>query len=150
MKNLFLTIFVFAIFICTCSEKPTLKTQLVQACIDNMYENKSFEHLGESPLVLIKNQFSKDLDALHFGGNKIILKEMPISEQNFRFKTLAKKDSAYFKVESYKIDKDRAVVGLYFPLLSYSFNLIKGDGNWIVKDFTVSSWDNLLTLPPHK
>jgi hypothetical protein len=56
------------------------KAKLIQMCLDNMYKSKMFKFFEKSPLILVKNKYSLGLKRLHFGNNRLVLKDIPLSD----------------------------------------------------------------------
>src|SRR4051812_5566463 len=73
-KYLLVICILFSIIGCE-QPSPNNKTELVQACL-NKLQVTDLNYLERSDLILVKNNYSSDLDSLHFGKKQIILMDV--------------------------------------------------------------------------
>ena len=120
---------------------PNDETQMVQACLDKLHQNKDWDYLAQSNLVLVKNNYSSGLGNLHFIKKHIVL----IAAQPSDIKVYtSEKDvidnKRYLIIKSISINDKKAkiVIGLPNVNQQLDFNLIKDGIVWRVD--TVKYW----------
>jgi len=150
MKNLSFLYFTLLILSYGCTNKATnQKPDLMQICLDALCKNKDFKYLEKSPLILIENQYSKDLGDIHFGRNKVVFRNMSLPEQHAVLGKLTDKGPNYFKIDDFKVENDKAEVILDLPLLTLQIPLKKGK-EWVAQGISVITGDNILLPHPQK
>jgi len=132
MKRLIICFLIFSILGCENNSPLKHKTQNVQACLDSLYKDTAYRYLEKCQLVLIKDNYTSDLDSLHFGTNKFLLKQ--VNQSTIKTQYLSKDDTStrFFMIRYSVVDENNVVVDLEFRNGSEAFiyYLVKKDPVW--------------------
>ena len=108
----------------------------VQICLNDMY--KEFKYFGKSSMILVKNEYSKGLENLHYGKKRFSLKDVPTSERYITLDESEQKGVIYTTILGYKADSKTAEVIIHIPNGINAVNLIKTKHGWKIKDGSFS------------
>ncbi len=122
------------LFLCNCKYSATNNTVIIQSCLDSLHRDSDFDFLNQATIVLIKNVNSSGLADLHWGKNKISVKDTSAAEIKVYVPgdTLYKK--RYMRINKFQANNDTAHVDL--TLLNtnedLAFDLVRNDTKWRV------------------
>jgi hypothetical protein len=132
MKRLIVFFIALSILGCENSSPLKYKAENVQTCLDLLYKDKEFRYLEKCQLVLIKDNYTSDLDNLHFGANKFMLKE--VDQSTIKKQYLSKDDTSkrFFMIKYTVVNENNVTVELEFRNGSEAFHyyLVKKDSVW--------------------
>src|ERR1700761_8010476 len=80
--GLLLLFLLLSVGIQNCSNNSSVKnkTEIVQACLNKMHQNKAYDYLEQSNLILVDNEQSSALGELHLGKKQLVLTKVDPSE----------------------------------------------------------------------
>lgn len=123
---------VFSFFSCKSEFSEKYKSDIVQTCLDHLYNEKKQMVLEQTRLVLVMDSVTDGLDNLHFGKNKIALKQVAPSDIKIYYLPEQDKSLRYLKIKYAKTDADHVTVVLELPNVNtwYTYYLKRNEDKW--------------------
>jgi hypothetical protein len=85
---------------------------------------------------LLKNRYSSGLEDLHFGKNKLVVKDTVLSTQIIHNSSM--KDIMYLMIGYTILNEDKVIVDMDIPEEHLTFNLMKKNNVWIIDTITAT------------
>jgi|GEM_PF-7109388 len=140
MKKILFALTVF--FLCNCTYPAINRTTIVQTCLDSLRRDRDFMFLDHSEIILVKNTNSTGLDDLHWGANKIALRDTATAEIRVYVPGDAISNKRYLIINKLNTSNNNARVELGLPNTNEALivDMVKNDEEWRVKRIQSMVW----------
>ena len=130
------------LFLCNCKYPATNSTTIVQTCLDSLRRDTDFGFLDHAEIILVKNANSSGLDDLHWGANKIALRDTATAEIRVYVPGDAITNKRYLIINKLNTSNNNARVELGLPNTNEALivDMVKNDEGWRVKRIQSMIW----------
>ncbi|MBC7399060.1 MAG: hypothetical protein H7289_03880 [Mucilaginibacter sp.] len=136
-RSIILLLITISAYSCENNSAIVNKTANVQACLDELLlkQKKYYNYLEHCKLILVKDSHTADLGQLHYGGNKIAIKDTPPSD--IKVYAPEKDDTGirYLKLKYIIVDNNTINVEIDLPNVNsfIKFRLTRTGNIWKAK-----------------